>query len=148
MKRDDIRHCMLPAVVDDHWTVRVQSLGQMIDLLCKMLLSWVCFHLRDSPGFIKRRPDNDTGMTVILPYDLCPFPGKFFYPIVLKLIGRRHLAPHQKPFLIAPIQESLILCLLMFPQAVVPKSHDLIDILYESLFIWRGKMRLLPIALV
>ena len=139
---------MLPAVIDDHRPVGIQSLGKMIDLLCKMLLPGICFHLGDSPGFVKRRPGNDTGMAVILPYNLHPLPGKFLHRIVVKLIGRPHLAPHQNALLITPVKESFVLGFLMFPQTVVSQSQDLVNVFHQGFLPGRRQVGILPVALI
>ena len=121
MQRQDIRYRVLPAVIDDHRPVWIQTLRQMVDHLRKMLLRPVCLDLMHAPGLIHRRPRNDTRMIVVLLYDLHPLPCKFRHSLIRILISRRHLTPDEHPLHVAPVKETLILDFLMFAQSVV--SH-------------------------
>ena len=148
MKGDDVRDRMLPAVVDNHRTVTIHALGQMIQHLREMLLHRIRFNLAHAPGFIHRSPGDDTGMVIILADDLCPLSGKLFHSFIGILIGCSHLAPYQHTLHITPVQETLVLCLLMFPEAIVSKLMDLVDILDQCLLAGRCQMRILPVTLI
>ena len=139
---------MLPAVVDNHRTVTIHALGQMIQHLREMLLHRIRFNLAHAPGFIHRSPGDDTGMVIILADDLCPLSGKLFHSFIGILIGCSHLAPYQHTLHITPVQETLVLCLLMFPEAIVSKLMDLVDILDQCLLAGRCQMRILPVTLI
>ena len=49
VKRDDIGDGMLPAVIDNHRSHRIEALRQMIDRFSKMLLCPVRLDVRDAP---------------------------------------------------------------------------------------------------
>ena len=148
MKGNDIGNGMLPAVVDDNRTIAVYTLGQMIDHLGEMLLHGLGLNLAYAPGLVERGPGDDAGMIVVLMNDLEPFSGKLFYCIIGILIGGSHLAPYQHALHIAPVQETLVLNLLMFPEAIVSKLMDLVDILDQCLLAGRCQMRILPVTLI
>ena len=148
MKGNDIGNSMLPAVVDDNRTIAVYTLGQMIDHLGEMLLHGLGLNLAYAPGLVERGPGDDAGMIVVLMNDLEPFSGKLFYCIIGILIGGSHLAPYQHALHIAPVQETLVLNLLMFPEAVVTQGMDLVDILDQCLLAGRCQMRILPVTLI
>ena len=113
MQRQNIRHGVLPAVIDDHRPIRIQTLRQVIDHLCKMLLHLICLDLMHTPRLIHRRPCDDARMIVILLYDLHPLFCKFRYRLIRILISRRHLTPDEHALHIAPVKETLILNFLM-----------------------------------
>ena len=87
-------------------------------------------------------------MVVILTHNVDPFLCEQLHRIVRKSIGSGSLTPHQHAFYITPVQETLILDLLMFAQAVVTKRMNLVDIFDQRLLTWRGQMGILPVSLV
>ena len=103
MQREDIGDRMLPTVIDDHRAIPVNTLGQIVDTFREMLLPLTGLHLTDSPGFIKRRPCNDTGMIVILLHDLQPLSRELFHRVIRKIISSRHLTPYQHTLHITPV---------------------------------------------
>ena len=139
---------MLPAVVCDNRPAVIYASGQVIDRLRELLLLRIRLDLRNSPGFIERRPGDNAGMVQILPDNLKPFSGKFFNRVIAVLIRGRHLAPDQHAFHVAPVKETFVLDLHMLPQAVEAQCMNLVDIIDQSLLVRRRQMGILPVSLV
>ncbi|CCZ35826.1 putative uncharacterized protein [Firmicutes bacterium CAG:646] len=139
---------MLPTVVYNYRTMFVQALCQIVNRLCEVLLHLSGLDLAYAPGFIKWSPGNNTGMIVILFYNFHPLSDKFTHCIIRILVSGSHLAPHQHPFYITPIQESFIFNLLMFSQSIVTQSLNLLNIFDQRLLTGRCQMRIFPISLI
>ena len=102
-----------------------------------MLLSPFRFHLRNSPGLVKRRPGNDGRVVVILPQHLHPLLRIFLHGSITETVVRRHLAPDQQPFYIRQVQKSLVFHLHMLPDAV--EAHFFYPVDIQNKRIHRGR---------
>lgn len=81
---------MLPTVIGNHWTIRINRLRQMIDRLRELLLPYIMSNGRYAPRFIERDPRYDAWMIVLLRHDFQPFLRKAANRLIIELKGRRH----------------------------------------------------------
>lgn len=94
---------MLPSVIGNHRTIRINRLRQMINGLRELLLPYIMFNGRYATRFIERDPSYDTWMIVLLRYDFQPFLRKAANRLIIELKGRRHFRPDEHAFHITPI---------------------------------------------
>ena len=66
MNSTDIRSHLLPAVICTYKPGVVYCFCQIIGRLRKVLLSGICQHITDSPGFVKRNPCHNAGIIIQL----------------------------------------------------------------------------------
>ncbi|MNC26376.1 hypothetical protein D3C75_745030 [compost metagenome] len=120
---------MLPAVVCNDRTVRVDRFGQMIDALREFLLSDILGNGGNAPRFIEWNPGDNARMIILLRHNLQPLPGEAFDSKIIEFIGSGHFRPHQHPLHIAPIQKTGILNFHVLAQAVVAHFRNPINVI-------------------
>ena len=139
---------MLPAVVVDHHTGRVQGFGSKHHCVAMGLLGLIRLHVPHAPGFIHRCPNHDAGMVVIPRNCLDPL-GMDPADILLGIdIGRADLAPHQQTHPVRVVQIPGVFHLLVLTHAIKAHSLGQLDVPNEGFIGGSGHQRFLPIALV
>ena len=93
---DQIAAGMLPTIVIQNQTGRIQRFGGQHHCVAVGLLGLIGLYISHAPGFVHRRPNHDTGMVIVSQHRLYPL---FVDPADILLgvdIGRADLAPNQQ----------------------------------------------------
>ncbi|MNN18883.1 hypothetical protein D3C81_1321030 [compost metagenome] len=128
VQRNNIGDRMLPAVIRNNRSVRIDRLGQMVDGFRKFLLSLIVPNGGNSPGLIKRHPGDNARMIILLVNDFQPFLGEIIHRIIMKFESCRHFRPYQDSFNVTPIQKAGIFDFHMLAHAVIAHFQHVVDI--------------------
>ncbi len=147
MYRHDIAHGLLPAIIADHQTARVQGPHHPVQAVDKRLLCLVPVNLVDAPGLVHERVGDHRRVVDVLGRKGMEFLHDILAADVGKLEETRQFCPHDQPHGIAQVHVSGILDFLVLAGSVEAHFPDLGQI-RQKLLRCGGHPAIAPVALV
>ena len=148
MDSEQIRLCVVPPVIGDDHPGGIHGFCQIVHARAVGLLLLAVHDAIHAPGLIKRHPGHDARMVIIPLHDFHPFRNHLSDIIPGIEISAGAFLPYQKSQPVGPVQEPLLLHLLMLPYPIEPHFLAKGDVPYQGLIVRRRHKGTAPVSLV